>query len=51
MKELWGKTGVLVGLGLPSAGKELKQGSNPHSRAIVCVRGETFKAKSETAGA
>ena len=28
---------------------ELKQGSDPHSRAIVCVRGETFKAESETA--
>ena len=28
---------------------ELKQGSDPHSRAIVSVRGETFKAESETA--
>ena len=28
---------------------ELKQGSNPHIRAIVWVRGETFKAESETA--
>ena len=28
---------------------ELKQGSDPHSRAIVRVRGETFKAESETA--
>ena len=28
---------------------ELKQGSNPHVRATVGVRGETFKAESETA--
>ena len=28
---------------------ELKQGSYPHIRAIVSVRGETFKAESETA--
>ena len=28
---------------------ELKQGSNPHIGAIVRVRGETFKAESETA--
>ena len=28
---------------------ELKQGSDPHIGAIVCVRGETFKAESETA--
>ena len=28
---------------------QLKQGSDPHSRAIVSVRGETFKAESETA--
>ena len=27
---------------------ELKQGSNPHIRAIVYVRGETFKAERET---
>ena len=27
---------------------ELKQGSNPHTGAIVRVRGETFKAESET---
>ena len=26
----------------------MKQGSDPHSRAIVSVRGETFKAESET---
>ena len=35
MKELGGKTGVLVVLDLPSAGRELKQGSNPHIGAIV----------------
>ena len=28
---------------------ELKQGSDPHISAIVLVRGETFKAESETA--
>ena len=28
---------------------ELKQGSHPHTGAIVGFRGETFKAKSETA--
>ena len=28
---------------------ELKQGSDSHSGAIVCVSGETFKAESETA--
>ena len=28
---------------------ELKQWSDPHNRAIVWVRGETFKAESETA--
>ena len=27
---------------------ELKQGPDPHIRAIVLVRGETFKAESET---
>ena len=26
----------------------MKQGSDPHSRAIVSVRGETFKVESET---
>ena len=35
MKELGGKTGVLVGLDLPSAVGELKQGSDPHIWAIV----------------
>ena len=28
---------------------ELKQGSRSHTRAIVRVRGETFKAEQETA--
>ena len=28
---------------------ELKQGSDPHIGAIIRVRGETFKAESETA--
>ena len=48
MKELGGKTGVLVGLDHPQQVGELKQGSNPHIGAIVWVRGETFKAESET---
>ena len=29
--------------------RELKQGPDPHTGAIVCVRGETVKAESETA--
>ena len=28
---------------------ELKQGSDPHIRAIICVRGEPYTAESETA--
>ena len=35
MKELGGKTGVLVGLDLPSVGGGLKQRSDPHSGEIV----------------
>ena len=35
MKKLGGETGVLEGLDLPSVGGELKQGSDPHIRAIV----------------
>ena len=50
MKEPGEKTGVLVGLDLPYRVGEQKQGSYPHIRAIVWVRGETFKAESETAG-
>ena len=49
MKELGGKTGVLIGQDLPLVGGELKQESDPHIRAIVWIRGETFKAESETA--
>ena len=41
--------GILVGLDLPSAVGKLKQGSEPHIGAIVWVRGEPFKAESETA--
>ena len=40
---------MLVGLDLPWGGGELKQESDPHTGAVVCVRGETFKAESETA--
>ena len=35
MKELGGKTEVLVGLDLPLVGRELRQGSDPHIRVIV----------------
>ena len=49
MKELGGEAGVLVGQGLPLVGGELKRQSDPHLRAIVWVRGEIFKSKSETA--
>ena len=49
MKEPGGKTEVLVGLDLPSAGGGTEAGSDPHIGAIVSVRGETFKAESETA--
>ena len=45
MKELGRKTG----LDLPSAVRELKLGSDPHIGATDWVRGETFKAESETA--
>ena len=38
MKDLGGKTGVLVGLDLPSAGQ-------PHIGATVLVRGGTFKVR------
>ena len=34
-EELGGKTGVLAGLDLPRWVGELKQGSDPHSRATV----------------
>ena len=48
-KELGAETGVLVGLDLPSASGGTEAGSDPHIGAIVSVRGETFKAESETA--
>ena len=47
MKKLGGETGVLVGLDLPSPGGETEAGV--HSHIEVWVRGETFKAESETA--
>ena len=40
---------MLAGLDLPRWVGELKQGSVPHIGATVSVRGETFKADSETA--
>ena len=49
MKELGEKTGVLVGLDLPSAGGGTEAGVHPHIGAIVRVRGQTFIAESETA--
>ena len=47
MKKLGGETGVLVGLDLPSPGGETEAGV--HSHIEVWVRGEAFKAESETA--
>ena len=45
MKEVGGKTGVLVGLDLPLVGGGTEAGvPSPHR-----VRGETFKAESEAA--
>ena len=44
-----GKTGVLVGLDLPSAGEGTKAGVRFPYLAIVWVRGETFKVESEAA--
>ena len=38
-----------VGLDLPSVGGGTEAGVWPHIGAIVGVRGETFKAESETA--
>ena len=48
-KELGGKTGVLVGLDLPSAGGGTEAGLQTPQWAIVWVRGEIFKAESEIA--
>ena len=49
MKELGGKTGVLVGLDLHLAAGGTEAGVSPHMVAIIWVRGETFKSESETA--
>ena len=48
-KELGEQTGVLVGLDLPSASGGTEAGSDPHIGTVVCIRGETLKAESETA--
>ena len=48
MKELGGKTGVLVGLGLPSAGGGTEAGVQSPHRGNCLSQGETFKAGSET---
>ena len=48
MKELGEKTGVFVGLDLPSAGGGTEAGVRSPIWKIVWVRGETFKAESET---
>ena len=48
MKELGGKTGVLVGLDLPLAGGRTEAGiRSPHQGN--CLSQETFKTESETA--
>ena len=49
MKELRGKTGVLVELDLPSVSGGTKAGVRSHIGVVVWVGGETFKAESETA--
>ena len=49
MKELGGETGVLVAWTSPRRVGELKQGSNPHIKAVVWVREEAFKAESQAA--
>ena len=48
MKELGGKTGVLIGLDLSSVWG-WKQGSSPHIGANVWNRDEAFEAESEKA--
>ena len=45
----WGKTAVLVGLNLPSVDMGTEAGVQTPHWAIAWVRGETFKAESETA--
>ena len=49
MKELGRKIGVLVALGLPSVGGGTEAGVRSPHRGTDWVRGETFKAESETA--
>ena len=49
MKELERKTGELVGLGLPSVGGGTEAGVRSPHWGNCRVRGETFKAESETA--
>ena len=45
MKELGRKTGQLVGLDLPLASGELKQGSNPHSGQLSESEGKHLRLK------
>ena len=49
MKELGGKTGVLAGLDLPSAGGGTEAGLRSPHWGNCLSQGETFKAESETA--
>ena len=49
MKELGGKTGVLVGLDLPSVGGGTEAEVQSPQWGNCRVRGEAFKAESETA--
>ena len=49
MKELGGKTGVLVGLDLLSVGGRTEARIRSPHQGNCLVRGETFKAESETA--
>ena len=49
MSKEWNKEDSEEDWTYPQWVEELKQGSDPHIWANVCVRGETFKAESETA--
>ena len=49
IKELGGKTGVLVGLDLPSTGRGNEAGVQSPHWGNCLSQGETFKAESETA--
>ena len=49
MKELGGKTGVLVGMDLPSAGRGTEAGVQSLHQGNCLSRGEAFKAESATA--